>query len=133
MSFRNMHFPLLPFLASLEFRVFFPCEEFLVFLSVSRIKSLVSWRFSNKTSKGRTGFLACRRMQFVGGHGRKPREIEGGLQLVVRGLLGTDPPDLTLESASPSPPQRSIWHRFDIDSTSISWFDPRLFRCQIEL
>ena len=43
---------------------------------------------------------------------------------IVRGLLGTDPPDLTLESASPSPPQGSIRHRFDIDSTSISWFDP---------
>ena len=40
-------------------------------------------------------------------------------------LLGTDPPDPTLESASPSPPQGSIWHRFrhwfDIES---SRFDP---------
>ena len=43
--------------------------------------------------------------------------------IVVRGFLGTDPPDLTLESASPSP-ERSIWHRLDMDSTSISWFDP---------
>ena len=34
---------------------------------------------------------------------------------VVRGLLGTGPLDPTLESASPSPPQGSIWHRFDID------------------
>ena len=38
---------------------------------------------------------------------------------LVRGLLGTDSPDPTLESASPSPPQGSIWHRFDIDSASI--------------
>ena len=30
----------------------------------------------------------------------------------VKGLLGTDPPDPHLESASPSPPQGSIWHRF---------------------
>ena len=53
---------------------------------------------------------------------------------VVRGLLGTDPPDLTLESASPSPPQRSIWHRFDIDSTLIRhrFPDLTLFRCQID-
>ena len=29
----------------------------------------------------------------------------------VRGLLGTGPADPTLESASPSPPQASIWHR----------------------
>ena len=53
---------------------------------------------------------------------------------VVRGLLGTDPPpDLTLESASPSPPQGSIWHRFNIDSTSIQhrFPDLTLFRCQI--
>ena len=38
----------------------------------------------------------------------------------MRGLLGTDPLDLTLESASPSPPQGQIWHRFDIDFL----FDP---------
>ena len=38
---------------------------------------------------------------------------------VVRGLLGTGPPDPTLKSASPSPPQGSIWHRFNIDSTFI--------------
>ena len=36
----------------------------------------------------------------------------------VRGLLGTGLPDPTLESTSPSPPQGSIWHRFNIDSTS---------------
>ena len=40
---------------------------------------------------------------------------------VVRGLLGTDPPDPTLESASPSPPQGSIAHQI---RKSISWFDP---------
>ena len=38
---------------------------------------------------------------------------------IVRGLLGTDPPDPTLESALPSPPKgvdlASIQHRFDID------------------
>ena len=39
----------------------------------------------------------------------------GGGVGVVRGLLGTGPPDPTLESTSPSPPQGSIWHRFDID------------------
>ena len=38
---------------------------------------------------------------------------------VVRGLLGRDPPDLTLESTSPSPPQASVWHRFIIDASSI--------------
>ena len=37
----------------------------------------------------------------------------------VRGLLGTGPPDPTLESTSPSLPQGSIWHRFNIDSTLI--------------
>ena len=35
----------------------------------------------------------------------------------MRGLLGTDPPDPNLESASPSPSQGSIWHWFTIDST----------------
>ena len=49
----------------------------------------------------------------------------------TRGLLGTGPPDPTLESVSPSPPQGSIWHRFNIDSTSISWFI--LFRCRIDV
>ena len=33
----------------------------------------------------------------------------------MRGFLGTGRPDPTLESASPSPPQGSIWHRFDIE------------------
>ena len=52
----------------------------------------------------------------------------------MRGLLGTDPPDPTLESASPSPPQGSIWHRFSIDSTSIQhrFPDLTLFRCRID-
>ena len=36
---------------------------------------------------------------------------------LVKGLLGTGCPDPTLASASPSPPQGSIWHRFNIDST----------------
>ena len=30
---------------------------------------------------------------------------------LMRGSLGTNPPHLTLESASPSPPKVSIWHR----------------------
>ena len=33
-----------------------------------------------------------------------------------RGLLGTSPPDPTLESTSPSPPQGSIWHRNRVKS-----------------
>ena len=33
-----------------------------------------------------------------------------GRSVVVRSLLGTDPLDATLESASPSPFQGSIWH-----------------------
>ena len=49
-------------------------------------------------------------------------EIQKQSGLLI-GLLGADPPDLTLKSASPSPSRGSIWHRFDIDST-ISWFDP---------
>ena len=57
---------------------------------------------------------------------------------IVKGLLGTGPPDPTLESASPSPPQGSIRHRFNIDSTLIFWFDQEidvesmLNRCQID-
>ena len=39
---------------------------------------------------------------------------------VVRFILGTGPLHPIRESASPSPPQGSIWHRFNIDSTSIS-------------
>ena len=38
---------------------------------------------------------------------------------IVRCLLGTGPPDPTLNSASPSPAQGSIWHQFDIDLTLI--------------
>ena len=36
----------------------------------------------------------------------------------VRGLLGTDPQNPTLESASPSPSQGSIWHRNRVKSMS---------------
>ena len=43
----------------------------------------------------------------------------------MRGLLGTDPPDLTLESGSPSPPQGSIWHRFDTDLPIWPYFDAK--------
>ena len=52
-------------------------------------------------------------------HGLPPLETPE----LVRGLLGTGPPDPTLEFASPSPPQGSIWHRFNIDSTSIRHWD----------
>ena len=45
--------------------------------------------------------------------------LSGWGSSIVRGLLGTGPPEPTLESASPSPPQGSIWHRFDIDSILI--------------
>ena len=54
--------------------------------------------------------------------------LEGGVEIVFQkvceGFVRHRPPDPTLESASPSPPQGSIWHRFDIDSTSISWLWP---------
>ena len=52
----------------------------------------------------------------------------------MRGLLGTGPPDPTLESASPSPSQGSIWHRIDIDSTLIRHRFPVLIllRCQTD-
>ena len=43
----------------------------------------------------------------------------GFVHLFVRDLLGTDPLDLTLESTLPSPPQGSMRHRFDINSTLI--------------
>ena len=44
-------------------------------------------------------------------------------------------PDPTLESASPSPPQGSFWHRFNIDSTLIRHRFPHLtlFRCRINV
>ena len=65
---------------------------------------------------------------------------------LVKGFLGTGPPDPTLESASPSPPQGLIWHRFNIDSTlsphrnrvksenrcRINVESMTLFRCQID-
>ena len=53
----------------------------------------------------------------------------------VRGLLGTGPPDPTLESASPSPPQRSIWHRFNIEIGSNQEIDVESMsnRCQIDV
>ena len=35
------------------------------------------------------------------------------------GFVGHRPPDTTIESTSSSPPQGSIWHRFNIDSTLI--------------
>ena len=38
------------------------------------------------------------------------------VRTVMGGLLGTVLPDLTLESASPSPPQGSIWHRHRVKS-----------------
>ena len=61
-----------------------------------------------------------------------PKHFAGfrlSLSRIVRGLLGTGPPDPTLESASPSPPQAqgSTWHQFNIDSTLIrhrNWVKP---------
>ena len=52
----------------------------------------------------------------------------------VRGLLGTDPPDPTLESASPSPPQGSIWHRDMVESRNRYQTDVESMsnRCQID-
>ena len=54
--------------------------------------------------------------------------------MICEGFIRHKPPDPTLESTSPSPPQGSIWHRFNIDSTSIRhrFPDLTLFRCQID-
>ena len=51
------------------------------------------------------------------------------------GLLGAAPPDPALESASPSPRQGLIWHRFNIDSTLIRhrFPDLTLNRCRINV
>ena len=53
---------------------------------------------------------------------------------VVRGLLGTGPPDPILESDSPSPPRGSIWHRFNIEIGSNQEIDVEsmVHRCQID-
>ena len=53
---------------------------------------------------------------------------------VVRGLLGTGPPHPTLESASPSPPQRSIWHRNRVRSANQCRINVESMssRCQID-
>ena len=74
----------------------------------SRLKNSRSWFFFNlwalRGSSQNYYRQSCRYWEFI----------------FVRGLLGTGPPDPTLESASPSPPpQRSIWHQFNIDSTLI--------------
>ena len=55
--------------------------------------------------------------------------------VLVRGLLGTGPPDATLESASPSPPQGPISHQLNIDSTLIrhQFPDLTLSRCRINV
>ena len=45
--------------------------------------------------------------------------------MIAADLLGTDLPDLPLESALPSLPQRSIWHRFDIDFLSWPYCDAK--------
>ena len=70
----------------------------------------------------------------------KPQKIKTNIYKfatpsLVRGLLGTAPPDPTLESASPSPRQGSIWHRFNIDSTLIRhrFPDSTLNRCRINV
>ena len=41
-------------------------------------------------------------------------------------ILGTDTPNLTLESASPSPPQGSIWHRHRVKSGNRCRIDAKL-------
>ena len=63
------------------------------------------------------------------------RRAVGGGAKFVRGLLGTSPPDSTLESASPSPTQGSIWHRFNIDLTLMRHRFPDLIlsRCRINV
>ena len=53
---------------------------------------------------------------------------------VVRGLLGTGPPDPTLESPSPSPFEGSIWHRNRVKSGNRCRInvESMLNRCQID-
>ena len=69
----------------------------------------------------------------------KPLIERGCLLLLLWGVCWAQaPPDPTLESASPSPPQGSIWHRFNIDSTLMRhWFDIdfliSLFWCRISM
>ena len=49
---------------------------------------------------------------------------------VVRGPLGTDSPDPTLESASPSSPQGLIWHRNTLIFLSLPFLNSLLFPFQ---
>ena len=52
----------------------------------------------------------------------------------MRGLLGTGPPDPTLESASLSPPKESIWHQNRVKSGNRCRINVKsmLNRCQID-
>ena len=59
------------------------------------------------------------------------------LSSVVMGLLGTDPPDLTLESASPSPHSVDFFYKmfffpFDLASIQHRFPESTLFRFQID-
>ena len=72
--------------------------------------------FPNRCRRG--GVRASNRYNVATGG---PKNLVG-LFLTSKGCEGFirhRPPDPTLESASPSPPQGSIWHRFNINSTLI--------------
>ena len=70
---------------------------------------------------------------FVPG-GYCPKSTYSKLLRIVRGFLGADPLDLTLESASPSPPQGSIWHRNRVKSGNRCRINVESMpkRCQID-
>ena len=84
--------------------------------------------------------LSCKSPRCWGNFERgKMRSLMGERQFgrylgVVRGLLGTDPPGPHPRIRLALPSQGSIWHWFNIDSTSIRhWFpDFALFWCQID-
>ena len=60
---------------------------------------------------------------------------EGRCPTLVRGLLGTGPPGPTLESASLSPPQGSIWYRKRVESGNRCRIGVELMpnkKCQID-
>ena len=63
------------------------------------------------------------------------QRLLGDLRQSVPPNCGHRPHGPHPQSASPSPPQGSIWHRFSIDSTSIQHrfdIDLTLFRCRID-
>ena len=117
--------PNLLFLAFLVFLAFFLFKEFLVILSASGSKRINSVTIISATPQQND--ICVRISVFHTLFGVKFCEIfrvghpDPG---IVRGLFCTDPPDPTLESASPSPPQGSIWHRSRVKSM--------LNRCRID-